>query len=141
MAVPVVLADDYVDVDELVAKYHRRKSTLIFLISAIALIFFGTLSGYTALQHSSAKLDSAKATVVEFANATLDSEKCMATPEDPLCEKARRVIADPEAAVKGGSFETGPQTPIQIAVGDFGSDPIAGFVAALLTQPIILRIQ
>lgn len=138
----VILADDYVDVDELVSHYHRRKSTLLFLIAAIVFIFFGTLSGYSALQYSTAKLDHVKTTVTELAAVTADSEKCRLVPEDPICIKAKAIVADPDNAIKRGSMSEYPvQIAMQEVVYDFRTDPVAHILAVLLTQPVILRLQ
>lgn len=138
MAVPVVLADDYVDVDELVSKYHRRKSTLLFLIAALAMIFVGTLGGYTMLQYTTAKNEVYQNTVVEFAKVTVESPKCQNAPDDPICIKA-------EAAL-GAHFKTGnganPNSDYTLARSyNLYQDYGALSIAVLLAQPLILRLQ
>lgn len=137
----VDLSDNYVDVDELVSSYHRRKTTVLFLVAAIALIFYGTISGYSALQYKTAKVETLYTTTLQLATVTASSEYCVTeNPSDPACVKAKEIVADPTKA-GNGSF-IGPAIPgVPTEAYDIRNDPLAMLIAALLTQPFVLRLQ
>lgn len=141
MSTPRVdFSDDYVDIDDLLKTYHRRKSTILFLIAAIAFIFYGTISGYSTLQYTTARAESLYTTTVEFAAVTAKSDHCIAEPTDPVCVKAKQITENPDKAVEDGLIVK-PGTQLEAKSYDFHTDPATQLVALVLTQPLILRLQ
>lgn len=136
----VDFSDDYVDIDDLLKTYHRRKSTILFLIAAITFIFYGTISGYSALQYTTAKAESLYTTTVEFAAVTAKSNHCVSEPTDPVCVKAKQITENPDKAVEDGLIVK-PGTQLEAKAYNFHTDPITQLIAIILTQPFILRLQ
>lgn len=132
-------SDDYVDVDELISSYHRKKTTVLFLIAAIAMIFYGTISGYSALQYKTAKVETLYTTTLELATVTANSDFCASNPSDSTCVKAKEIVADPNKAGTGTYIGENPSGPTHAY--DFKSDPATQIVAALMSQPLIRRVQ
>lgn len=97
---PFPQADNFVTVDEIINHYHKRKSTVFFLVAALLLIFSGTFYGYSMLQYSTAKIDTYQTTVQEFAEVTVESEKCKKMPSTDICEKARVILETKDSANK-----------------------------------------
>lgn len=142
----LLTTDEYIDIDEMVATYHRKKSTVLFLVAALTLIFFGTLTGFSMLEYQTAKLDNLSHTTLEFAQETANSDKCKSNPEESVCARAKIIVNNPELIVKDSSFPSnnnGKHYPIEIATVpyQFHADPATQMIAILLTQPVILRLQ
>ena len=131
--------DAYVDVDEILERYRKSKTKIIFLVCAVAFIFWGTMSGYSSLQLSTSRFEALSSTTVEFAVVTAESEKCVINPSEKVCIKAKEIAADPTKATNIAPV-VGSVAPTA-ALYDFEADPAAQLFAVILTQPLILRLQ
>ncbi len=127
-------ADSYVDVDEILARYKRSKSKLVFLVCAIGFIFLGTIGGYFSLQLSTSRLEEAQLTVIEFAEVTVKSDHCVSVPTDSVCVKAQEILREKSTNLNPtGKIKQEPMFVIGPESTDLGP--------GILQQPVILRIQ
>jgi hypothetical protein len=138
--------DAYVDVDAILDRYRKSRAKILFLVGAIVFIFLGTISGYSALQISMARLHTLSATTIELATATAESEKCIQEPTDKICITAKELVADPDKAKNMPPATSKNPYPIPLEATsvepfDFHTDPTVSMIAFLLTQPFILRLQ
>lgn len=134
----VTLNDDaYVDVDEIFNKYKKSRTKLIFLVSAIVLIFLGTIGGYTALQMKTAKLEATSQSTLDFARITVQSNFCTDNPKDATCEKAKAIVDNPEKATDPDPNSTAPADIPEL----MASEPLATSFAIITQQPWIIRLK
>lgn len=134
--------DSYVDIDELLEKYHKSKSKFFFLICAVACIFLGTVGGFYSIQASNEKIAVVGESTIEFARIAASSEYCQVHKENTACQKAILAIEEPEKVLNPAVSSTvGPNSPAEQVEKVVNTDPVALLFAVLTQQPIILRIQ
>lgn len=125
--------DDFVDVDLILAKYRKSKSKVVFLVCALAMIFFGTVSSYAAIQFKSAQVETVSQSTLEFAKITATSEYCENNAGSETCQKAVELVKDPE---KGLNPTSAPEKPQMVALVDNAVDLLRVAVSVPTQQPI-----